>query len=134
MIKQSASFMLMLVLVVIALLAACGRIQQGAAQEDDGTVGIELEVQPAPPRVGPATLIISLADQQGQPIKEATLAVEGNMTHAGMVPVMATVTAGEEGRYTVPFEWSMGGDWIVTVQAALADGRSVTRDFNVSVE
>jgi hypothetical protein len=126
--------MVMLVLVVIALLAACGRIQQGAAQEDDGKVGIELEVQPAPPRVGPATLIISLADQQGQPIKEATLAVEGNMTHAGMVPVMATVTTGEEGRYTVPFEWSMGGDWIVTVQATLADGRSVTRDFNVSVE
>ena len=56
------------------------------------------------------------------------------MTHAGMVPVFAQTTGGKNGRYVVPFEWTMGGDWTVTVDVSLEDGRTISREFPVTVE
>src|SRR5690606_15160175 len=96
-------------------------------------VKMDLSVQPDPPGVGPADLVVSLADAQGQPIEDARLAVKGDMSHAGMVPVLAEIEGGAMGRYTVPFEWTMSGDWIVTVSAALPDGRTATRQFHLNV-
>lgn len=55
-----------------------------------------------------------------------------------MVPVL-TEEVGDaddgdaDGRYRVPFRFTMLGDWIVTVSAQLADGTEVQRDVNLSV-
>ena len=125
-------FRIIVIGLLIILVPACGRIQTG--QEQDSEVSIELTVEPAQPAAGPAQLIITITDQNGQPIDNATLEIEGNMTHAGMVPVFAQTTGGENGRYTVPFEWTMGGDWSVTVEVSLEDGRTIFREFPVTVE
>ena len=125
-------FRIIVIGLLIILVPACGRIQTGQGQ--DSEVSIELTVEPAQPAVGPAQLIITITDQNGQPIDNATLEIEGNMTHAGMVPVFAQTTGGENGRYTVPFEWTMGGDWSVTVEVSLEDGRTIFREFPVTVE
>lgn len=122
---------LLLFLLLVSLIA-CGRIQQNSATSDDIT--IEMAVEPSQPNVGPAQLVISLFDANGQPVDNAALAIEGNMTHAGMVPVLAEASESEAGRYTVPFEWTMGGDWIVTVEATLPDGRQVSQEFPVTVQ
>lgn len=132
-IRQPLVLMFIVALVAGSALPACGRIQQDRLQEDDGTVVIQMETRPSPPGPGPGTLVFSVTDGQGRPLDNATLDVEGNMTHAGMVPVFAQAVGGEGGLYKVPFEWTMGGDWIVTVKATLADGSLVTRQFNVSV-
>ena len=122
----------LIVLVIVGLmLSACGRIQSG--QSDENSLLIELALEPVQPAVGPANLIFTLTDSAGQPVNNATLEVEGNMTHAGMTPVVGQVTGGENGRYAVPFEWTMGGDWIVTVNASLENGQQITRQFPVSV-
>ena len=113
-------------------LSACGRIDQNQSQ--DAGITIELTMQPEQPAVGPARLIFTLTDEAGQPINDARLDIEGNMTHAGMAPVFAQASAGQEGRYMVPFEWTMGGDWYVTVEVSLADGRRFTRRIPVTVE
>jgi hypothetical protein len=121
-----------LIILIGGLLPACGRIQQG--QVEAGGLNLEMAVEPEQPAVGPARLIFTLTDEAGQPVDDATLNIEGNMTHAGMVPVLAQATDGEAGRYVVPFEWTMGGDWIVTVEVSLADGREFSRQIPVSVQ
>lgn len=93
-----------------------------------------LNVEPDPPVVGPAELTIILVDATGQAIEGANLQVKGDMAHAGMVPVQATALGGSDGRYQAALEWTMGGDWIVTVLATLPDGRVTSRQFDLSVD
>lgn len=123
---------LIVILLTGGLLPACGRIQPDQAEENG--LNLEMIVEPEQPAVGPAQLIFILTDEAGQPINGAILNIEGNMTHAGMVPVITQATAGRAGRYVAPFEWTMGGDWIVTVEATLTDGREFSRQIPVSVQ
>jgi hypothetical protein len=51
-----------------------------------------------------------------------------------MKPVLAEVGDGEGGKYETPFEWTMGGDWIVTVTATLPDGRTAQQQFTYTVQ
>jgi hypothetical protein len=114
------------------LLTGCGRIQ--SQTQDSADLNIDLSVEPAQPAVGPAQLIVTVTDAAGQPIDDASLNIEGNMTHAGMVPVFAQASGGENGRYAVPFEWTMGGDWVVTVEITLQNGQIITREFPITVQ
>jgi hypothetical protein len=113
-------------------LVGCQRISQQPDSAAD--VNMAFSVQPDPPGVGSSRLTITLTDAQGAPIEGARLQIKGDMTHAGMQPVLAEVKGGTGGRYEVPFEWTMGGDWIVTVSAALPDGRSTSRQFDLTVK
>lgn len=125
---------LRIIAVAFVLLAAgCGRIQT-TSPADGADLSVDFSVEPAEPAVGPTQLRIILTDAQGQPVDDATLNIEGNMTHAGMTPVFTQRSGGDKGQYLVPFEWTMRGDWIVTVEVTLADGRGVTRQFPVVVQ
>ncbi|MDX1520397.1 MAG: FixH family protein [Anaerolineae bacterium] len=124
---------LIVLIVVLILLTGCGRIQRQQTAADLG-VSVEVAIDPDQPSVGPTRLIFTLTDAQGHPINDAVLDVEGNMTHAGMTPVLAQARAGQAGQYVVPFEWTMSGDWIVTLDVALADGRRFTHQTEVSVQ
>jgi hypothetical protein len=93
-----------------------------------------MEIIPSPPQSGPALLMIHLTGEQYKEIGEFTLNVRGDMTHAGMTPVIITQVKGELGTYAVPFEWTMAGDWILTISAELPDGRNLLRSFPVQVE
>lgn len=111
---------LALPLVALALVGgACG-----PAPDLAHDVGVELAFDPAP-RVGDTTCTVRLTDPAGAPLRGARIEVEGNMNHAGMVPVFADPAETEPGRYEAPFEFTMGGDWFVIVRAELQDGRSL---------
>lgn len=116
-------------LLIAALLAAC----RGPAADTDSDLQLTLQVEPAPAQVGDATLVVTVTDGDDQPVDDAVVDVEGNMTHPGMVPVTARVEGGAQGIYRLPFTWSMGGDWVVTVTARLPDGRQAQGDFPISV-
>ncbi len=117
-------------LIVLALvLTACGR---PAASGSD--LRLDLQVQPSPAQVGPTTLLVTLRDADGGAVNDAVVEVEGNMTHPGMAPLTARVEGGENGLYRLPFTWSMGGDWVLTVVARLPDGRQIQADVPVAVE
>ncbi len=124
---------LIVLIVFLTLLVGCGRIQQQQTAADLG-VSVAVTIDPAQPRVGPSRLVFTLMDAQGQPINDAILDVEGNMTHAGMSPVLAQARSGQAGQYVVPFEWTMAGDWIVTLDVSLADGRHFAHQTEVSVQ
>ena len=119
------------VLIFLALtLLACGG--PGAGTRSD--LQITVQTDPPTPQVGGGVLVVTVTGQDGEPVDDATLAVEGNMTHPGMVPVIAHVDEGEGGAYRVPFTWSMGGDWVLTVTARAPDGRQARTDFSFTVE
>ncbi len=111
-----------ILLLPLILLGGCrGEIETG----DTGLV-LEVAISPTPPAVGSARLIISLEDSAGGPIDGAEIVVEGNMSHAGMVPVIDTAQAEGPGRYGISaFRFTMAGDWILSLHATLPDGRWV---------
>lgn len=114
-------------------LAGCQRASRQSEADQAPDVRVTLAVEPDPPAAGTARFTITLADAAGQPIEGATVKLRGDMTHAGMQPVLADAGSGAAGAYPVDFEWTMSGDWVVTVTAALPDGRTALRRFDMTV-
>ena len=94
---------------------------------------VQLDVSPSPPAVGrPATVSLKVVDfLASKPVSGARIQLEGNMTHPGMKPVFAEAQEAEPGRYHATLEFTMAGDWVVLVHAALPDGRKIERQFDV---
>jgi hypothetical protein len=90
-----------------------------------------LAFEPDPPQIGPAALTVTLRDAGGQPIAGAVVKLEGNMNHAGMVPVFAEASEVAPGRYRADLDFTMAGDWFILVRADLPDGRSMERKVDV---
>lgn len=86
-------------------------------------VKIRLELAPNPPRVGTSTITTRILDPAGQPVTGATIKLEGNMNHAGMVPTFSTPREVRPGEYVGDLEFTMGGDWYIEVNGHLADDR-----------
>lgn len=123
---------LLLLLVLVIATSACQRVSR---QETTAPAArIELVAPLFAPVSGPATLHVEVTDNAGQPVQDATVSVRGDMTHAGMVPVFGEAERVRDGVYDIPFEWTMGGEWVLTVYAELSDGRTAADRFNVSVE
>lgn len=114
--------LLSLPLLLTLVLSGC----RGDVETGDSGLVLDVAISPTPPAVGPARLIFTLADTAGTRLDGAEIVVEGNMSHAGMVPVLDTAQAEGEGQYGVDaFEFTMAGDWFLTVRATLPDGRWV---------
>lgn len=113
-------------LLLILALTGCGR-----GGEDLADVTLELAIEPDPPQIGPAALTVTLRDAGGQPIAGAVVKLEGNMNHAGMVPVFAEASEVAPGRYRADLDFTMAGDWFILVRADLPDGRSMERKVDV---
>ena len=113
---------------VVLLGSGCGRESRNASSAN---AQISLTAIPFPAAVGAVALgDPGLQISAGQPISDAALSIKGDMTHAGMVPVLAEVQGGDaEGYYQVPIEWTMAGDWVVTVEVTLANGTSAQKRF-----
>lgn len=125
---------------VLLTVFACLLAMTACGQKNDtslATTGAQMSmrVEPQPLAVGETTLIVTLLDGDGSPLDGAALIVHGNMDHAGMDPVNREVRQSLNGEYRVPFEWTMGGGWIVTVTARLPEnGGQLTETFEYFVE
>ncbi|HEX2907448.1 MAG TPA: FixH family protein [Phototrophicaceae bacterium] len=120
-----------LLVLLVVLVAGCR--QQNPTPTSESKLGIDLAVNPDPAQVGKSMLIITVTDAAGQPVNDAAVNVRGDMSHAGMAPVLAEVKGGADGQYSLPFEWTMGGDWFVTVTVTLPDGTTASQRFDLSV-
>ncbi len=99
--------------------------------EPQPALRVQFELAPQPPRRGPGVITLVVADAEGQAINGARVNLEGDMTHAGMGPVIAEAKEMGAGRYQAPFEFSMDGDWVVLVHITLPSGQTVERQFEV---
>ncbi|PJF28257.1 MAG: hypothetical protein CUN53_00990 [Phototrophicales bacterium] len=124
----------LLIIILLLTLVGCRESAQPTPTRAPDAPRLILEVDPDPPAVGEAALLITLTAPDGQPIDGAQITVRGDMNHAGMQPVMGLSAGSESGVYRVPFRWTMGGDWIITVTASLPDGAQIVETFDLSVE
>lgn len=125
--------LLIALIVLLAALSGCQRASQQAAGDRVPEIAASLTIDPDPALVGPADLTVTLADASGLPVDGASVSLKGDMSHAGMQPVLAEATGGASGVYQAQWMWTMAGDWIVTVTATLPDGRTLVRRFDLAV-
>lgn len=121
---------LLLIILLTIILTACGA-QNTTIAED---VSIEIAIEPDPPAVGETLLLITVTDADGTAIDGASVSVHGDMDHEGMIPVDGETADSVDGVYSIPFEWTMGGGWILDVTVTLPDNRgSATKRIEMSV-
>jgi hypothetical protein len=112
---------------LISLLASCSR-----PVEPSPFVAIEHEISPEPARVGTDTVTLKLSDAAGKPITGALIAVEADMSHAGMSPHFAEAKEEEgSGRYRAQLEFPMAGDWVILLHITLRGGKKLERQIDV---
>jgi hypothetical protein len=99
--------------------------------ESSPPVAIEHEISPEPARVGPSAITLKLADAAGKPVTGARIAVEADMSHAGMSPQFAEAKEAEPGRYQTRLEFQMAGDWIILLHVTLPGGKKLERQIEV---
>jgi hypothetical protein len=76
-------------------------------------------------------ITLNIKETSGAPVAGAHLALEGNMSHAGMVPAFAEAKELEPGRYQSAMELPMAGDWHITVHVTLSDSRKRDHEFEI---
>jgi hypothetical protein len=116
------------------LLLAAGVPAAGCRQNEGSTPPIEWTwtMSPASAVVGPARLTITLRAPSGNPVAGAAVRLEAHMSHPGMAPVLASATERAPGTYDIPFAFTMRGDWVLLVSAALPDGHRIERRLDVA--
>ncbi len=96
----------------------------------DLRVRVEVEGEPL---VGPVPVTVYIL-QNNAGVEGAEVEVVGDMTHAGMTPVVAQATESEAGLYRAEdFAFTMAGDWVVTADITLASGQQLSSETRVSV-
>jgi len=113
---------------IAGLFTACGG--RNSAQSNSNNYEISVEAKST--LVGKTDLQVTITDQDGTEIHDANISIKGNMTHAGMQPVLGGSSTAVDGVYIIPYEWTMAGDWFVTIDVTFADGSTATEwfDFN----
>jgi hypothetical protein len=124
---------LILMLVFAVMLVACGRDAERATASD-----LRITLIPAPEGATSDYLTVQVADAGGQPITDAVVSLEGNMNHAGMAPVFGEGVTDDadgtaDGAYRVPFQFTMDGDWIITVQITRPGVDPVQQDIDLTI-
>lgn len=117
----------------VLIVLGCALLMFGCSQRGTtpALVTIEHEISPQPARVGVATITFKLADALGSPITRAKVAVEADMSHAGMSPVFADALEDQPGRYQARVKFEMAGDWILLLHVTLASGQTLERQIGI---
>lgn len=112
---------------ILLIVAACR--QQTFSAED-----IQLHVAVSERRVGETTLTVKITDSAGNLIENpGRLSLRGDMNHAGMAPVLAEAAESVNGIFAVPFEWTMGGSWILEASLTLENGEVHRQSFHYEI-
>jgi YtkA-like protein len=112
--------------VSLGLLLGCSR-----SADPRPDIEVSVELSPQPPSTGPSRIGVALAGSDGRPLGGAVVALEANMTHPGMSPVLARAAETAPGRYEAVIDLTMAGDWVFTIDARLADGTMLRREVSV---
>jgi YtkA-like len=118
----------------LATLACAAALITSSCIRPDGPpplVAIEKTISPEPARVGPETINLKLTDATGKPLTGARIAVEADMSHAGMSPVFAEAKEEGTGRYQARVDFPMAGDWVVLLHITLPGGKKLERQIDV---
>jgi hypothetical protein len=127
--KQWALF-----LAFFLLLTACRPPSGSSSSTVPEDIKVQVEVGDNPMTGNLPVSVFILKGNEG--VSGATVEITGNMTHAGMEPVIEIAAESEAGLYLAdPFVIEMPGDTVVTADITLQDGTkfSVDKAFTVSM-
>jgi len=124
-----------LCLLALALtLAACRPPPSGAeaTARTPSSVTLEIALDAEP---GVATVPVTVAIMRDStPLTGAAVTVAGDMTHAGMMPAVATATEFAPGHYRADtFAFDMASDWFIAAEARLPTGERAVAVRTVQV-
>lgn len=97
--------------------------------DDTALARSDWSLSPDPPRVGPTRLSFELK-HAGASRPCAEVAVEANMTHPGMTPVLSQARQVRDGSYEAAFEFTMAGDWYLKLTCTAKEGQRLERLIN----
>jgi hypothetical protein len=100
------------------------------SKTSDG-VTVEFRIRPEPVRVGPIEVNFTLTDAGGHPVSRSQIAIEADMSHAGMSPVFAAANEVQPGHYESQLSLGMAGDWVILLHGTLTGGEKLERQFDV---
>jgi hypothetical protein len=92
---------------------------------------VEFQIKPKPVRVGPVVVCFTLTDADNYPATRVPIAVEADMSHAGMDPVFAQANELQPGHYESHLSFRMAGDWVILLHGTLPNGEKLERQFDV---
>lgn len=126
--EQNVSSRVLIVFVCAAIVftANCSR----SGQSPD-LIKVEHEISPEPARIGATTITFKLAETGGKRITGAKIAVEADMSHAGMSPIFADALEEAPGRYQAIVTFPMAGDWILLLHITLPGGKKLEPQIEV---
>jgi hypothetical protein len=110
----------------VAMLAGCG-----SQPTPKRSMKLTVAFTPAPPKVGPAAVRLTLATLAGEPVKGAKIRLEGNMSHPGMTPVFANLAESTAGTYGGTIDFTMAGDWTIFVTGTRVDGSAINESLQI---
>jgi len=117
---------LALVVLLVAFFPACHKTARNPA------ITLKYQVTPQPPRVGTTTFDLELRDANNQAVSGAHVELEGNMSHAGMSPVVGVTREIDRGKYRGTLPLTMAGDWIILVNVTLANGEHAQQQIELN--
>jgi len=126
---------LIIVAAVLALIILGPRFISIGETESSGSgnAQISLMTNPSPLRLGQGTFIISVKDDAGNPVDDARVTFDLNMTTMNMGTQEGVASAQGNGNYAVVGRLSMKGPWKVSTKVTMPDGKEISKDFSVNV-
>lgn len=134
---------LSLVLILTLFLGACKPPQEASSTSSSTSAtsstatsleGLKIRTElSGDPTLGAAQLNVYILND-GNGVSDAEVKVTGDMTHAGMVPILASAKEVEQGLYASEgFEFTMAGDWIVTTEVKLPSGEKGMDELKLTI-
>jgi Cu(I)/Ag(I) efflux system membrane fusion protein len=104
----------------------------GPQEKTVGNLKLRVSTAPEPAKLGDNTLRIEVTDAQGQPVTDATVALEYTMDMPGMMIDKAQASHTRGGVYEAKVRFTMAGPWGVTVSVQRPGQAAVRERFTVN--
>ena len=127
-------FFVSLLVVLSVLLAACGGGTTPTVETSSKPVNIKVQSNPSPAGVGDTELIFSITDGNGSPIEGARVDVAADHTNMSGMGMSGAATAQGAGRYSINANFSMTGNWKLTVYVRDDVGLDYEEDLQFQVQ
>ena len=105
---------IVLLILLVPVLAACGTATAPATQSATG-VNIKLETNPDQAMMGDVELVLTITDQNSNPIEGAVVDVSADHTDMTGMNMGGPATGQGNGKYVIKANFSMSGNWLITV-------------------
>lgn len=129
--KNYLTYGLVIVFIVGLLWLVFSSGNSGSGKSTSGNSQITLTTDPNPPS-GNTNFIISVKDDKGNPVKDAKVSFDLNMTTMNMGTQQGNATAQGDGTYAAAGKLTMRGPWRVATKVTMPDGKIMNQNFDIN--